>query len=188
MNNGVSGHRIIKYFIKVFKLMMLASSLLVISLVINQLAFAFIDRRTPAISTASVGALIEISPQLLDAIIHVESSHNPRAYNRYTKARGLTQITPVAWKELVKHHRAKYAVLSFWRDMHDPEIARQAGEDYLYLLQKFLRAKRIPVNLDNLLAAYVWGPGNLSRYGLNRAPRVVKRYVTKVKYLARIPN
>ena len=64
------------------------------------------------------------------------------------------------------------------------QVAREAGTDYLYHLQKILKAKHIPVTLDNLLAAYVWGPSNLEKNGIHNAPRIVKNYVAKVKRLA----
>ena len=176
-----------KYLKKGLKLSSLLGLILAISLVVNHLAFAFIDlKASPVIPRPATGAVIDITPKLLDAIIQVESSHNPRAFNRRTKARGLTQITPITWKELVKHKRAKYGNLVHSKHMYNPEIAKEAGKDYLYILQTHLKAKGIPVTLDNLLAAYVWGPGKLSRHGIGSAPRVVRRYVASVKRLARL--
>lgn len=178
---------VIKEFGKVTKFSLLLSPLIAASLLAHHMAFAFIERRYPAIDTASLFTpLIEVNPKLLSALIMVESSNNPRAYNRYTKARGLTQITPIAWKELVRHHGAKYKNLSCKKDLFDPAIARQAGEDYLYIIQLHLKAKNIPVTLDNVLAAYVWGHDNLKRYGLKEAPRIVKKYIRDIKRLAHI--
>ncbi len=175
--------QITKHFIKVSKLVLLLLPIFFVSIFIYQVSFAFIDYR--AILPAAPGyAAIEVTPELLEALIQVESSNNPRAYNYQTKARGLTQITPIAWRELRKHYGSKYANLDFWEDMCKSQVAREAGTDYLYRLQKILKAKRIPVTLDNLLAAYVWGPGNLEKNGLHNAPRVVKNYVAKVKRLA----
>ena len=178
-----------KFLKKGLKLSVLLGLILAISLVVNHLAFAFIDLKAgPVTPRPAAGAVITITPRLLDAIIHVESSHNPRAFNRRTKARGLTQITPITWRELVKHKRAKYGTLQHSKHMYNPEIAKEAGKDYLYILQTHLRAKGIPVTLDNLLAAYVWGPGKLSRNGMGKAPRVVRRYVARVKHLARLTD
>jgi hypothetical protein len=172
-----------KYFYKVFKLGLLILPIFFAAIFIHRLAFAFIDYKA-MLPIVPDYAIIEIRPELIEALIQVESSNNPRAYNHHTKARGLTQITPVAWKELCKHHPSKYANLSFWEDMPKSQVAREAGTDYLYLLQKVLKAKRIPVTMDNLLAAYVWGPHNLEKNGMYNAPRVVKSYVSKVKRLA----
>lgn len=176
-----------KEFGKVAKLSLLISPIIAASLLIHHLAFAFIERKYPAIDTASLFTpLIEVNPKLLSALIMVESSNNPMAFNHRTKARGLTQITPIAWKELVKHHRAKYSPLSYRQDIFDPAVARMAGEDYLYIIQLHLKAKNIPVTLDHVLAAYVWGHDNLKKYGLKNAPRVVKKYIRDIKRLAHI--
>jgi soluble lytic murein transglycosylase-like protein len=176
-----------KEFGKVIKFSLLFSPIVAASLLIHHLAFAFIERRYPAIESAGLFTpLIEVNPKLLNALIMVESSNNPKAMNRYTKARGLTQITPIAWKELVRHHGSKYKALTYKKDIFTPEVARQAGEDYLYIIQLHLKAKKIPVTLDNVLAAYVWGHDNLKRHGLENAPRVVKKYIRDIKRLAHI--
>ncbi len=183
MGKNIFLSQITKHFIKVSKLVLLILPIFFASIFIYRLSFAFIDYRT--ILPAAPGyATIQVTPELLEALIQVESSNNPRAYNDRTKARGLTQITPIAWRELRKHFGSKYANLNFWEDMCKSQVAREAGTDYLYHLQKILKAKRIPVTLDNLLAAYVWGPSNLEKNGIHNAPRVVKNYVAKVKRLA----
>ncbi len=179
--------QITKNFIKVFRLILLILPIFIVFLLVYRISFAFIDYKA-SLPVPPEYATIVVTPELLEAIIQVESSNNPRAYNQYTQARGLTQITPIAWRELRKHYRSKYANLSFWDDMCKAQVAREAGTDYLYILQKLLKAKGVPVNLDNLLAAYVWGPHNLAKKGLHNAPRVVKRYVSKVKRLAQVSD
>jgi soluble lytic murein transglycosylase-like protein len=125
--------------------------------------------------------LVEIDQRLLAALIRVESSNNPKAYCRSTGARGLTQITPAAWRDLVANYPKKYRKLKYRRDIYRPDVAREAGKDYLNLLKRYLKTKRIPVTLDNLLAAYNWGINNLGRFGLHRAPRQTRRYIAKIK-------
>jgi soluble lytic murein transglycosylase-like protein len=125
-------------------------------------------------------AAIVIDDKLLDAMIQVESSNNPRAFNRRTKARGLTQIRSVAWSDLRKHYGNKYKKLSYRQDIYQAAIAREAGRDYLNILVKYLKAKRIPLTYQNLLTAYVWGPENLHKYGCKRAPKEGKLYVARV--------
>lgn len=175
-----------KSFIKVLRLCSILCILLILSFLISQLAFAFIDFKNTVtdVLNEQVTASIEISPELLNAIIQVESSNNPQAFNPRTKARGLTQITPVAWKELRRHHLIKYKQLKYKQDIYNPHVAREAGKDYLYIIQKYLKAKKIPLTLDHMLAAYVWGIENVSRHGIEKAPRVVKKYVSNVKNLA----
>lgn len=177
--------QVTKHFYKVFRLALLILPILLVSIFIHRLSFAFIDHKA-MLPDAPIYGMINITPELLESLIQVESSNNPRAYNRYTKARGLTQVTPIAWRELRKHYPSKYSNLNFWEDMVKSQVAREAGTDYLYILQKILKAKRVPVTLDNLLAAYVWGPNNLATKGLHNAPGVVKNYVAKVKRLAQV--
>lgn len=183
MEKRVFLSQVTKHFVKVFKLALLILPIFFTAVFIYRLSFAFIDYKA-ILSPAPSYAIIEVTPELLEALIQVESMNNPRAYNHHSKARGLTQITPIAWKELRKHYSSKYGNLSFWDDMCKSQVAREAGKDYLYLLQKILKANRVPVTLDNLLAAYVWGPNNLAKNGIDNAPRVVKNYVSKVKRLA----
>jgi hypothetical protein len=184
---NLKNYKLSKDFKKVVQISLLFSPIIAASLLIHHMAFAFIERRLPAIETVSLFTpLIEVNPKLLNALITVESSNNPRAFNHHTKARGLTQITPIAWKELSKHYRSKYKDYYYKEDIFNPDIARQAGEDYLYLIQIHLKAKGIPVTLDNVLASYVWGHENLKKYGLDNAPGVVKKYIRDIKRLAQI--
>lgn len=189
--------RVKKYFKKVLILLIIfAFSVLSFSL---GKTFAYVDLQytlfrhpttlpvtAPGPMPAPAIPITDAYPTLLNALIQVESSNKPWAVNRTSGARGLTQITPVAWKELRKHYKHKYGKLKFRQDMLRPEIAREAGEDFLCILQQHLKAAGIPPTLENLLAAYVWGEGKLARYGLERAPRIVKRYIRNVKRLAGI--
>lgn len=133
------------------------------------------------VHSKNINNLVEIEERLLAALIRVESSNNPKAYCRRTGARGLTQITPAAWRDLVANYPKKYRKLKYRQDIYRPDVAREAGKDYLKLLKRYLRAKRIPLTLDNLLAAYNWGINNLGRFGLHRAPRQTRRYIAKIK-------
>lgn len=129
-----------------------------------------------------------VDDRLLNAIIKVESSNNPRAFNYHTKARGLTQIRSIAWRDLKKHFGHKYKKYTYSQHIYDPAIAREAGRDYLRILEKYLKAKGIPLTHQNLLTAYVWGPENLHKYGSKRAPRAGKIYVAKVINLSTIED
>jgi len=139
--------------------------------------FAFV-KQSPA--SPFVDATTLINDRLLDAIIKVESSDNPCAFNRRTKARGLTQIRAIAWLDLKRHYGDKYGKLCYRKDIYNPAVAREAGKDYLRILEKYLKTKGIPLTYHNLLTAYVWGPDNLIKYGFRGAPRSGKAYVAKV--------
>jgi len=126
---------------------------------------------------------MDIDAGLLNALIQVESSGNPRAFNPNSQARGLTQITPVAWEDLTMHHPDVYGNLNYEQDIFKPEVAKRAGTDYLNVLQKYLRAYKIPVTMENILAAYNWGVGNLKKQGMEKAPKETRDYIQKIKAL-----
>jgi len=126
---------------------------------------------------------MDIDAGLLNALIQVESSGNPRAFNPNSQARGLTQITPVAWEDLTMHHPDVYGNLNYEQDIFKPEVAKRAGTDYLNVLQKYLRAYKIPVTMENVLAAYNWGVGNLKKQGMEKAPKETRDYIQKIKAL-----
>lgn len=126
---------------------------------------------------------MDIDSNLLNALIQVESSNNPQAFNPNSKARGLTQITPIAWEDLVMHYPQVYGNLNYEQDVFKPEIAKRAGTDYLNVIQKYLKAYNIPTTLDNVLAAYNWGVGNLKKLGMEKAPKETRDYIQKIKTL-----
>ena len=121
-----------------------------------------------------------IDPALLEALIQVESSGNPNAFNKGSGARGLTQITPIAWKDLVARHPQVYGKLKYERDVFKPEIARQAGLDYLNIIQGYLKHYKMPMTTENLLGSYNWGVGNVRDSGLGKAPKETRDYIKKI--------
>ena len=158
---------------------------LIFSFAFIHFAFAFHGkepvRQQYSVHKKNTSNIVEIDQRLMAALIRVESSNNPKAYCRRTGARGLTQITPAAWRDLVTYYPHKYRHLNYRRDIYNPEVAMNAGRDYLVLLKHYLRAKKIPVTLETLLAAYNWGINNLGRFGLHRAPRQTRRYIAKIR-------
>ena len=124
---------------------------------------------------------VTLDEKLVDVIVFAESSNNPLAHKKKTGARGLMQITYRAWKDLVKHFPAQYKGLSYREHIFTHQIGKMAGRDYLIILKNYLRIKGIPVTLENLLAAYNWGIGNLARFGIDRAPRETRQFIAKVK-------
>lgn len=105
-----------------------------------------------------------IRPELVRAVIQVESAYNPRARS-HKGAMGLMQLMPDTAADL--------GVVN----PYDPEQNIRGGVAYLrMLLDKF------GGNEELALAAYNAGPGAVSRYGDNVPPyRETQQYVDKVR-------
>jgi len=106
-----------------------------------------------------------ITPQLLDAVKHVESRGNPAAVSP-VGARGPYQFMPTT--------AAQYGL----KDPHDEPSARDAAARYLTDL-----AKMFGGDVDKALLAYNWGPGNVQRYLKTGGPMPAEaqQYVGKVR-------
>lgn len=100
---------------------------------------------------------------LIRAIIKAESNFNPRAVSS-AGAQGLMQLMPATAKGLGVS------------DSFDPEQNIMAGTRFFKDL-----LRRYDGNVDEALAAYNWGPGNLDRHGSDRLPRETRAYLGKVK-------
>ncbi|MCX5657378.1 MAG: lytic transglycosylase domain-containing protein [Candidatus Omnitrophica bacterium] len=121
-------------------------------------------------------------PVLLPALISAESLNNPLAVSS-SGARGLTQIKPVAWNDLVRVYPEIYGNLVYERDIFKPTIARQAGADYLRIVLGYLQFYGMSAIVDNILAAYNGGIGNLRDHGLENASEETVDYIRKIKRL-----
>jgi len=104
-----------------------------------------------------------VDGSLIRAIIKAESNFNPRAVSS-AGAQGLMQLMPATARGLGVS------------DSFDPEQNVMAGTRFL---KDMLR--RYDGNLDEALAAYNWGPGNLDRHGSDNLPRETRAYLGKVK-------
>lgn len=102
---------------------------------------------------------------LIHAVIQKESAYNPAATSR-KRARGLMQITP-GTARLVGVNKSK--------NLYDPQTNINAGTAYL----KYLMGMHDTV--DEVLAAYNSGPGNVRKYNGVPPFRETRRYVHDVK-------
>lgn len=104
-----------------------------------------------------------LEPELLRAVISVESAFNPRAVSK-AGARGLMQLMPQTAK--------RFGV----RDSFDPRQNIHGGARYLRVL-----VERFASNMELVVAAYNAGENAVERYGRSIPPyRETRQYVPRV--------
>lgn len=109
---------------------------------------------------------------LIHAVIEKESGYNPAATSR-KRARGLMQITT---------ETARFLGLRSGTHLYDPQTNINAGAAYL----KYLMENHDTV--DEVLAAYNAGPGNVRKYNGVPPFNETRRYVREVKKLFAITS
>ncbi|MDY0191478.1 MAG: lytic transglycosylase domain-containing protein [Desulfuromonas sp.] len=106
---------------------------------------------------------VGLSATLIRSVVSAESSFQPDAVSP-VGAQGLMQLMPGTAADLGVEN-------SF-----DPQQNLLGGSRYLkQLLTKY------DGDIDQALAAYNWGPGNVDRNGLEQLPTETRNYIAKVK-------
>jgi len=108
-------------------------------------------------------ALHGVSPAIVEAVMAVESSYNPRAVS-HKGAMGLMQLMPDT--------AARYGV----KDAFDPEQNILGGTKYLSFLLRLFQG-----NVDLACAAYNAGEKVVQRYGGVPPYRETQQYVQKIR-------
>lgn len=129
-----------------------------------------------------------LSPALVMAIIHTESSFNPLARSPIP-AFGLMQIVPTsAGRDITEYMHGEQQLLSA-DYLYDPDQNVQAGTIYLHLLNNryFKDVRDTESRLYLAIAAYNTGPGNVSKAIANSnkladATRVANRMTARQIY------
>jgi soluble lytic murein transglycosylase-like protein len=106
-----------------------------------------------------------VNPQLVAAVIHVESAFNPRAVSR-KGACGLMQLLP---------DTARRFGVKKKKDLFDPSKNLEAGVKYLKWL-----TQRFGGDVEKILAAYNAGEGAVDRFGGIPPYRETQSYVKKI--------
>jgi soluble lytic murein transglycosylase-like protein len=106
-----------------------------------------------------------INPQLVAALIHVESAFNPRAVSR-KGAYGLMQLLPETGRRFGVHRK---------RDLLNPVKNLEAGVSYLKWL-----TERFGGDMQKSLAAYNAGEGAVDRFGGIPPYHETQQYVQRI--------
>lgn len=120
----------------------------------------------------------------LPTIASVESSGNPGAYNKASRATGLYQITEICLMEYNNYH--PYMCFDSLDDMYNPAKAHLVANWYMNTrIPQMLRDRD---SLENRLICYNWGYGKFRKWykkGANKndLPEETRDYVKK--YLER---
>ncbi len=122
-----------------------------------------------------------------EIIIYLESKGNPKEYNKREGARGLMQIRPIVLKEWNLLNPDKKHTLD---DLYNSDINKKVGAWYLNRIETvYLPNLKLEQNLENKLASYNWGIGELSKIGdakknFSKLPLITQRYIKEYKRLS----
>lgn len=129
--------------------------------------------------TAGTASAAEIN---LDTIEHIESGHNPNAYNRHSGARGLYQVTAPVLADYNKSHGTKFSAA----DLFNPSICRRVASWYIEVeVPRLLRYYHQPVNTNTIIRAYNCGIRSVIK---GYTPKETANYLKKYAKLSNYPS
>lgn len=125
-------------------------------------------------------ATLSMAEVKLEVISQIESSNNPKAFNKKTRAYGLFQITPICLKHYNSSNNTHYSE----QDLFNPTINRSIADWYI----KWIASKCD--SDEEILIAYNWGYGNLRKWNgsFQSLPKETQNYVTKYHILENKAN
>ena len=129
--------------------------------------------------------LCDVKPALasqinLNVIKQIESSGNPLAYNKSSKAKGLYQITPICLEEYNNYHEKQVAP----HELFVPSINEKVAKWYLNVrIPQMLRYFKKPLTTDNILISYNAGINYVVKG--KRIPLETKNYINKYKKMVK---
>lgn len=88
----------------------------------------------------------------MDAVMRIESSGNPKAFNERSKAIGLFQITPIVMQE---YNERNWDDDINAQDLYDPDINRMVATWYMNVrIPQMLNYYKVPDTVTNRLISY----------------------------------
>ena len=127
----------------------------------------------------------------INAIIQIESSGNPLAYNKSSQAVGLMQITPIVFKEFAESDsgwKEFKPIINFGDHrnigiLYDADTNVAIGKWYLNrIANRYLKGKG---SIEDILICYNWGYGNWRKYKAGKVglPKETRDYIKKYRKL-----
>lgn len=131
------------------------------------------------LSACDIPTVKDLKPKInLKVIAFMESSNNPKAFNRKNSDSGLYQITPIVLYQFNNNSNCDF--LFEQEDLFNPKVNEAIA---VYQLN-WLASKKLSVS--EILIAWNWGYGNLLKWkrGLKSLPPETDNYVAKYFKLA----
>ena len=113
----------------------------------------------------------------MDIIAQIESSNNPRAYNKVSKATGMYQITPICLQDYNNLNKRKFKLI----EMYNKDKAYIVAEWYMNeRIPQLLKHFKVQDTLDNRLICYNAG---ISKTIKGNPPKETVNYIKKYRRL-----